>query len=738
MNILLQKLNRRALLKAAGITALSGPIYSITACSENNTSKAQIDDIKLFINITEQHLAFILPRAEMGQDLVTSFSMIIAEETDLPLEQIQVQFADADSRFGNQMTVGSASIRNWWSRLRQIGASLRAISFDYASKKYTTTHDHLYVDDGFLFVRNSDTNIPLLTLFAETPLEGSVEARPKAMKDFKLVGQEIASTTAKDKITGNFKFLGDFRLTDLDADAQADSQTDTLTGTQTAPLLNAVTINYKKHWPKPSKTQQVQWQQQFKLKHVIALDQGFSGFDFRVVLLAESLWPLLKCKQEITQALNASLRDNNSPPPQPYDSEDKPSIFKSDASFLECSFYTPEIAHAPLETQTAIARHSPKNTLELWAPSQAPMRAKQRIAEMLDKDLNSITLHTTAMGGSFGRKRYDDFLLEAAFISQALFDRGSLNPIKLIWTREDDLSREHYRPSSYQTLRWSIDTPNTISHTLLESQGPNSPQNKSTHSFFPFLSWGIETQKTQLSGKHINGILRSVHHGYLAFSVCSFIDELSYIHKEDPINYFSKHLKSPGLVAQFKATIDPGTRYQDQRLKEVIQQVKTNSNWEQNSNQGSALGFAAYYCFKSYIAVVVKLSNHQNTLTVEHIWASVDCGTAVNPNGLRAQIEGGLIFGLSACLYGQLPEEQHMFDANFDRYQVARMNNTPTIDVSIQQNSFDPSGAGELAVPPIAPAIANAYRKLSGKRLLSMPFLKNETLNTASLALSQT
>jgi len=715
--------NRRTLFKAAGITATSGLLYSITACSQENASISQLNDIQLYLNIDETHLRFLLPRAEMGQDLATSFAMIIAEEMHLPLHLIKVDFADADSNLGRQMTVGSASIRNWWQRLRYIGANFRECALKYAVEKYSLAHQDCYFKDGFLLVRNNKLKIQYLALLRETPLTTDIKPSLTQQKDYQLIGHTISSNSAKNKATGAFKFLGDYDITDLN-----------VTDDSFPPMLNAVTIAYKSHWPKPNQIKLKQWQQQFKLDHVIELKQHFSGFDYRLVLISQRTWPLLKCKQIVSQDLKQTLESPKfiRPPSREFERLDKQTEIKLNKDYLECSFYTPEIAHAPMETQTAIALFHKEQSLEIWAPTQAPQRARRSVANKLGLKEDDISLHTSVLGGSFGRKRYDDFIIEAALISQAMFEKGHSIPIKLLWTREDDLGREHYRPATFQSLRWSSKENTKIQHRLIESHGPSLAPQSSEHNFFSHLDWEIQTLKSSLPGEHITGIWRSVHHGYLAFSICSFIDELSYFHAQDPIDYSRQHVASLGIRQQLKVSFDPSTRYQPERLINTINTVEQLSGWPRNTQANSALGFASYYCFDSYISIVVKISLEKERIKVEHIWASVDCGLAIHPDGLKAQIEGGLLFGLSACLYGQMPDEPELLTVNFDRYQVTRMSDTPEIEVNIQKNNFNPSGAGELGVPTIAPAIANAYRKLTGNRLLSMPFLKNGHMNNDS------
>jgi isoquinoline 1-oxidoreductase beta subunit len=717
-------LNRRTLFKAAGITATSGLLYSITACSQENASTTQLNDIKLYLNIDETHLRFLLPRAEMGQDLATSFAMIIAEEMHFPLHLIKVDFADADPLLGDQMTVGSASIRTWWQKLRDMGASFRACALHYATNKFAVDPEDFYFEDGYLLARNNTFKIEYLALLRETPLTTNIVLSPTKQKDFKVIGHPISSNSAKAKATGIFKYLGDYELSDLGLDDKFSY------------ILNAVSITYKNHWPKPNSLKLKQWQQQFKLDYIIELKQSFSGFDYRLVLISQKTWPLLKCKQVITRDLEQALKDPEfiGLPPQEFDRLDTKTTIKRNQNNLECSFYTPEIAHAPMETQTAIALFHKEQGLEIWAPTQAPQRARKRVAKKLDLKESNITLHACALGGSFGRKRYDDFIIEAALISQTMLKKGHRIPIKLLWTREDDLGREHYRPATFQSLNWSSKDKTKIQHRLIESHRPHLAPQSSEHSFFSHLDWEIKTQKSSLPGKHITGIWRSINHGYLAFSICSFVDELSYVHAQDPIEYSRQHIASLGLRQQLKVSIDPSTRYQPERLLNTINTVEQLSGWPINSQVSSALGFASYYCFGSYISIVVKLSLDIEQLKIEHIWASVDCGIAIHPDGLKAQIEGGLLFGLSACLYGKMPKESELLTVNFDQYQVARMSDVPEIEVHIQKSTFDPTGAGELGVPPIAPAIANAYRKLTGKRFLRMPFLKNGKVNHTSLA----
>ena len=730
--------SRRDFLKATGIASSSAYIYALSGCSPSsqNTDSTNGPSPWLFLELSNQQIQFILPRSEMGQDVATSFAIILAEEMAAPLELINIKYADADSKLGSQMTVGSASIRTWWLPLRQLGNQIKHLAIKAAAVKWSIANTECQITEGRIVHIPTGQSTNYITAL-QSAMTSSPSPSPASLSDksaaenkilkipesgplnepssFKLIGKNTTSIFARDKVMGSFNFVGD---------------------NNDENILTAMTVVYQASWQIPTQQQLDRLKKQFSLTHTFIIDHDLSGYQFRAVLVNDKTWPLLKAKEYLTLTLKEWLKKNRRNEPSHFEravsEQHKPVVV--DKQTLSLSFYTPYIAHAPMETETAIAYFHEKNQLEIWAPTQAPQHARRSIATKLELKINDITLHTCALGGSFGRKRYDDFIIEAALISQAMFKKGHRDPVKLLWTREDDLGREHYRPATFQSLRWSSKEKTKIQHSLIESHAPHFEPQSSEHYFFPHLNWEIQTLKSSLPGKHISGIWRSIHHGYLAFSICSFIDELSYFHAKDPIDYFRQHIASLGIRQLLKVSIDPSTRYQPERLLNTINKVEQLSDWPNNTQANSALGFASYYCFESYISIVVKISLDKEHIKIEHIWASVDCGTAIHPDGLKAQIEGGLLFGLSACLYGQMPEESDLLTANFDHYQIARMSDAPEIDVNIQKSNFDPTGAGELGVPTIAPAIANAYRKLTGKRFLRMPFLTNGKINNTSLA----
>ncbi|MBL4868205.1 MAG: xanthine dehydrogenase family protein molybdopterin-binding subunit, partial [Pseudomonadales bacterium] len=354
-------------------------------------------------------------------------------------------------------------------------------------------------------------------------------------------------------------------------------------------------------------------------------------------------------------------------------------------------------------------------------------------------EIDNVVLHTVPMGGSFGRKRYNDFVIETAWIAQVYFQRKFRDQliekknhkvkVQLVWTREDDLAREHYRPASVQRLDWNGQQRNQIQHTLCESGAPAHTMSVAAGAQFDFLDWNIPSTGKVVAGDFLPAIWRGVAHGYFSFAICSFMDELSYCHDEDPIAFFSRHIRQLSVVERLKLSINAGTRYQPDRLLKVVENVKRASNWKLVQRQNKAMGFAAYPCFGSYIAIVVDITLKEGILSVSEAWAAVDCGIAVNPNGIRAQIEGGIMYGLSACLSSEISNNPDNASPNFDSYIVARMQDAPIIHVSIEESQRHPTGVGELGVAAIGPAVANAVRRATNMRFVSFPLLKQSRLN---------
>jgi len=699
------KVSRRAVLKSLGLTTLMGPVLSIQACSKELGHTA----MTLYLAVENGSLNFILPRSEMGQDITTSFAMAIAEELEAPLDIINVRLADASTQIPNQMTVGSASIRLWWKGMRQIGANTKALLIKQAAIQNKRPESDFYAENGYIISSDLSLKIAYHELTHQISLPTKIDNSPlKDARDFNIIGTSQKSLFNKDKSTGNCNYLCDKETPES--------------------ALRITSVAYKKDWPTPTQGRLDSIKTQYELSYAFGVESRVGSFDYWVFLCHKKTWPALQAKQALEQEKLDSLEKSPKPRTSAFESEREAISNLVNAQQVSITFETPAIAHAAMETPCAsILLTSDK--AEVWAPTQAPERAKAALAKRLNIDPSQIVLHTIPMGGAFGRKRYSDYLEELALAAQYLYQQKVSRQLTLMWTREDDLSREFYRPATLQHVQWQKLTPTELRLGVFEGYaGATNTQALPISTDLP-LNLEIEAHKAAREHHFSSGIWRAVHHGYHAFALCSAVDEICKIDNIDPIRFYSEHPKTSPLKSRLKNYISSRENLSNRLLK-VVEKVKTQASWKQNIDSNAGLGFAAYSVFDSHIALIAKVSladDHQ--LKIAQVWAAVDCGLALNPDKLKAQIEGGILYGLSACLYGDVPTNKDQTTLNFDVSPVLRMTDSPHITIEIISSKEAPTGAGELGVPVIAPAVCNAIRSLSSYRFTKLPLIKNSKLN---------
>jgi len=690
-----------------GYAGLSSYLFNLQGCTTASNG-LQLD---LYLAIEEQSFVFILPRSEMGQDIVTTFAMLIAEELDAPLDKIHLTFADASEKIPNQMTVGSSSTRIWWETMRQIGADLRMLLINEAAARTDIPVSDLVTNNGEVVEPQSGLRLPYHELAKHiSPNKQALRAPLKEPEAFKLIGRNHNSLFNREKITGQYIYLADRKTKQL----------------------KVVNVAYRADWLKPTKNQIDTVKSKYRLVKAFLLNTRIGGFSSFAVLCHQDTWPVLQAKQELEGLKRKALSESGP-------SQDATSFDKTIQSLaqenqvgpeeINLTFTTPPVAHAPMEPPCASMQYSP-DKVEVWAPTQAPDFARRAVAKTLAIAEQDVILHTVPMGGAFGRKRYTDYLEELAACSKALYDHGVSDQIQLFWDRSDDLCREHYRTATAMNLRWRNKQPNNMSLSLYEGYaGANSMDTRLPLETEIPIDMDIAAQKRPVEHRFSSGIWRSVHHGYLAFSLASMIDELCHLKKRDPIDFYLERQQKESFRARVKSAIQ-GISTNSERCMGVIKTVSQMADWSNASSGLNARGFSVYSCFGSFIALIAEIRIDQNeSLIIEKIWASIDCGLAINPDKVKAQLEGGILYGLGACLFGDIPKDKDLKEMNFDRYQVLRMRHAPEINIDIRPSNNPPTGAGELGVPVIAPAVCNAIRRLRPFRMIRLPIIKNGSLN---------
>lgn len=457
-----------------------------------------------------------------------------------------------------------------------------------------------------------------------------------------------------------------------------------------------------------------------------------------VAVIAENSWSALKAKERLK--IEWDLGDNLN-----YDTEEYMKILKENVTkkgkliqekgdveraftksdkIKEAIYELPHLVHAPMEVPNATARFE-NGSCEIWAPVQAPQVARKEVSDLLGIDLEKVTIHVTLLGGGFGRKSKPDFVLEAAWLSREI-----AAPVQVIWSREDDIRHSYYHAVSTQYLRAGLTEDGQVSAWLHRTAYPSI-----TSTFMPGVVHGagfefqqgmtnlpyeIKNQRFE-NGEapaHVRiGWLRSVYNIIHGFSVNVFVDELAREASKDPYEFRMKLLGSDRVYPS-----DNDFKLDTAKMKNVLSKAAENSSWRKELPEGYGRGIAIHYSFYSYVASVVEVSVLEGKLKVHKVFTVADCGTVVNHNTVRAQLEGAAVFGLSLAFYGNITAKQgRVMQANYHDYEMLRIHQTPDIQVEVVQSDELPTGIGEPGVPVVAPALINAIFDATGKRYRRLP-----------------
>jgi isoquinoline 1-oxidoreductase beta subunit len=455
-------------------------------------------------------------------------------------------------------------------------------------------------------------------------------------------------------------------------------------------------------------------------------------------VIASNSWSALKGKEALnvewdeggnrgynTEAYAKTLRENVLKKGKLIQEEGNvDAAFGKAENLVEAIYELPHLVHAPMEVPNATARYE-NGTCEIWAPVQAPQVTRKEVSDLLELDLEKVTIHVTLLGGGFGRKSKPDYVLEAAWLS-----RETGQPVQVIWSREDDIRHSYYHAISAQYLKASLSPEGKVTAWLHRTAYPSI-----TSTFIPGVihGAGFEFQQgmTNLpyqipnlrfengeAPAHVRiGWLRSVYNIIHGFSVNVFADELAEKAGRDPLEFRMELLGSDRVYPS-----DNEYKLHTAKLKKVLSVVASNSGWGGKLPPGHGRGLALHYSFYSYVASVIEVSVKEGKLKVEKIFTAADCGTVVNRNTVEAQLEGAAIFGLSLALYGNITANKGKIEqSNYHDYEMLRIHQTPEISVEIIESGDLPTGIGEPGVPVIAPALVNAIFNATGNRYRTLP-----------------
>ena len=691
----------------AGIGAAAGLVIGFYLPHKGESQKNSFSP-NAYLRITpDNKITIVVARSEMGQGVRTALPMILAEELEADWKQIEIEQAGASTLYGDQTTGGSASIRTTWDPMRKAGASAREMLISAAALTWGVPRSTCTAEAGHIKHAASNRSLSYGELVAKaSTLPVPSDVTLKQSKDYKIVGQRLPRLDSLAKVKGEAIYGIDFRLP----------------GMKYAVLSRCPLI--------AGKVTAIDDKESKKISGVSYV--GKIG-DSAVAVVADSVWSAMEGRRVLnvswdegpnkdlnSAAILASLKQAASKKGANLYAAGEPG--KVSGRHISAEYVLPFMAHAPMEPGNCTA-HFQGSKCELWAPTQVPQDCRDSVATAIGLDPDQVKVNVTLMGGGFGRRLEHDYAVEAAQVSKAINA-----PVKVIWTREDDMRCSTYRPASLHQLSATLDgtgLPVALTHRIIApsitgQKGQPVPNNvdpdlpDEAGPVYGIPNYAIEYVMTETPVPL--GWMRSVYALQAAFALESFVDELALAAGKDPLKYRLQLLAKDQDLAYFTTT------WHTARMRAVLQLAAEKAGWDKPLPAGHYRGIACFACFQTYMAEVVEITMENTQPKVHRVVAAVDCGQVVNPAILEQQIQGGVVYGLSNALRAQITiDKGRIVQGNFDDYAPLRMDETPVVEVYAMPSQEPPTGIGEPSLPPVAPALCNAIYAATKKRIRTLP-----------------
>ena len=699
--------SRRNFLKTS-VLASGGMLIGfnfLNACRPNaivpiDISKLNFNDFNAFIKISQEgYVTIFSPNPEIGQGVKTSMPMIIAEELDVPWEKVSVSQGLYDPvNYQRQVAGGSQSIRFGWDALRQTGATAKQMLINAAALKWGVEPSSCYASQGIITNANGDSFGYGEVVKEAAVLEVPENVELKESKDYKIIGQDIKNVDIQKIITGKPLFGLDYVTEEM-----------VYASVLRPPSFGKKLVSFDDQNSK-------------KINGVVNVIK----FGDKIAVLGTNTWAAMKgkkaliCKWSSNTKLESTKDHNkellkilngNKFKVNREDGNIEKAFLNSDKN-IERTYESPFLPHNCMEPMNFYANVT-SDKVHLVGPIQTPAWTASKISKLLDRKPEEIHLEMTRMGGGFGRRLYGDFAEEAAQISSL-----ANKPVKVVFSREDDMAAGIYRPAIKYRIKASIKDGKITGYHLKEA-AINGNMYGLIPNFFPagcIPNYKVSTANYQ--SKITTGAWRAPYTNFLAFAEQSFFNELaSELGKDHPSLLIE-------LLQNVKGTKDERIQYSAERMEKTINLVVEKSNWGKSS-EGIYQGFSAYYSHNTHVAEVADVEMVNGLPVVKKVTVAVDCGIVVNPLGAKNQVEGGVIDGIGHAMYGDFSfEEGTPQSVNFDTYRLIRMNETPQVSTYFVESDLSPTGLGEPGLPPAGGAVANAIKAATGKQLFKQPFVK--------------
>lgn len=658
---------------------------------------------------------------EIGQGVKTALPLIVAEELDVAWERVRVVQADLDRRYGDQYAGGSDAVSENFDRLRQAGATARHLLVAAAAARWGVAAAACRTELGVVVHEPSGRRLGYGALAAEAariPVPAKVPLKPRSA--YRLLGTRVRATDQAAIATGRVTYGLDAR----------------------APGMLRASVLHPPFGHRLASLDSAAAERIPGVKRVVRIDPLPSPLHLRqgVAVVADSTWAAMQGVRAVqatwervagppvdSEAIRTAMRQAVLAPGEAVRSDgDVDRALAGAARIVEATYELPLLAHVPMEPINCLADVR-RGRAEVWGPMQDPDGVRELTARVTGVPATAITVHMTRAGGGFGRRLMSDYGAEAAYLSKEM---GA--PVQVMWTREEDLSQDFYRPCAVHRLRAGLDTGGRViawDHRMANpsryayAENGQPPVVSELYAddfpagFIPDFRLGYTHIPCGIPG----GAWRSTLHSSNAFAVQSFVDELAHATGKDPL---ALRLELLGPPRRLDYKDYGGPVFDTGRLAGVLRLVADKAGWGSPPAAGRARGIAGHFTFGSYAAHVVEVARAADGFRVERVVVALDCGLVVNRSGAEAQVQGGVLDGLSAALYGGVTVEGgRVRETNFDRYRLTRMREAPRVETWFVSSEAPPSGLGEPPVPPVAPALAGAVFALTGERPRRLPLI---------------
>jgi isoquinoline 1-oxidoreductase subunit beta len=731
MSAISPAITRRKLLKTtaqaagtAGVALVIG--FEVPQIARGAEEKKLVNPLQVWIRLDANGIVtLICSKSEMGQGISTALPMILADELGVDWNKVRVEQAlTNESLYGGQGTGGSGSVAGMWMPLRQAGAAARSMLIEAAAKRWGVNPAGCTAANGA--VRHGSQTLSYAELVEDAsklPIPDLASVRLKKASEFTLIGKPLARKDIPSKADGSAIFGLDVRVPGMVYAVVA-----------RCPVFGGTVKSFDAAKAKAMKGVH-------DVFEIPAVPEGVHSCG-GVAVVADTTYIAMQARKQLQIEWNNGPHANESSDSlrrqfrRLVDSQMKVVLKQGDTETamagapgskkVEADYELPFQAHATMEPMNCTV-HITADSAEAWAPAQGPDWVQGVIAQVSKLPAEKIKVHTTQMGGGFGRRYQADFAIEAAQVAKQIG-----KPVQLVWSREDDMTHDFYRPASYHRVSGAVDPQGNIlawrhkstSTSIAEWWDRKSPPESSELGCtlqMPYLSNSYKLEYLPAASGVPRAWWRSVEASSIAFVMESYMDELAHAAGTDPYEFRMAKL---GGQRQVKNPLNPKDVPLDtERMKGVLQLAATQAGWGKPLATGHGRGIACHFSFNSYAANVVEVAVERNSLRVVRVVSAVDIGTAVNPAGVRAQVESAIIYGLTAALKSEITIlNGSAVETNFNKFTTLSMKETPEIDVHIVPSEIAPTGIGEPGLPPVAPALMNAVFAVTGKRIRRLPF----------------